>query len=78
MQLSEATKQLRDAQEQIRQLKGDQSRKTSLQETQIATAEEEIKQLKQSQSSMATTLASLQAELKEAHTRENKLKVTCA
>ena len=78
MQLSEALKQLRAAQEQIRQLKGDQSRKASLQETQLATAEEEIERLKQSQSSMATTLVSLQAELKEAHTRENKLKVTCA
>ena len=66
--------QLRDAQEQIRQLKSDQ---TSLQETQLSTAEAEIKQLKQNQSSMATTLVSLQAELKEVHTRENKLKVTC-
>ena len=66
--------QLRDAQGQIRQLKNNQSRKASLQETQLATAEEEVKQLKQNQSSMATTLVSLQAEL---NTRENKLKVTC-
>ena len=69
--------QFEDAQAQIKQLKIDQSRKNSLQDTQLATATEEIKQL-QNQSSMAATLASLQAKLKEAHTRENKLKVaTC-
>jgi len=67
--------QFEDAQAQIKQLKNDQSRKNSLQDTQLVTAKEEIKQLEQNQSSMAATLASLQAELKEAHTRENKLKV---
>ena len=67
--------QFEDAQAQIKQLKNDQSRKNSLQDTQLVTAKEEIKQLEQNQSSMAATLASLQAELKEAHIRENKLKV---
>lgn len=77
VQLSEVMGQLRDSQEQIRQLRDGQSRKTSLEQTQLATAEEEIKQLKQDHSSMTTTIASLQAELKEAHTREQKLKVSC-
>lgn len=75
MQLSEVMEQLRDAQEHIRQLKDDKSEKTNLQKTQLATAEEEVKQLKHDQTNMATTVASLQAELEEACAREDKLKV---
>lgn len=76
-QLSEVMEQLRDAQGQIEQMKNDQNKNTSLQETQLATAEGEIKQLKQSHSHMTATVASLQAELQEAHARESKLKVMC-
>ena len=77
LQLSEVMGQLRDAQEQIQQVKNNQSNKTRQQEIQLATAEGEIKQLKQNHSHMTATLASLQAELQEAHARESKLKVTC-
>lgn len=72
MQLSEVMEQLKDAQEEIRKLKNDYNKEASLQEAQLATAEEEIKQLKQTHSNMTTTL---QTELKEAHARENTLKV---
>lgn len=76
-QLSEVMEQLRDAQGQIEQMKNDQNKNTSLQETQLATAEGEIKQLKQSHSHITATVASLQDELQEAHARESKLKVMC-